>query len=297
MSLTVSPVTLHTYGVSRVCRVWETPRSTYYRHADQEASQGTSKIRRGPKPKTSDDQLLWAIRADLEQSPFVGEGHRKVHARLRILNDVRVSKNRVLRLMRENNLLSPHRARQGEKRRHEGTIITEEPNMMWGTDGAKVFTWDEGWVWVFSTVEHWNAECVGWHVCKYGTRFNALEAVKMGIETIFESVKGDVARGLSLRMDHGSQYLSDHFRNQIRYWGITPSWAFISQPETNGVAERFNRTLKEQAIYGNIFKNAREVRAAVENFVKRYNEEWLIEKLGFRSPAQARRDHGLAEAA
>ena len=48
----------------------------------------------------------------------------------------------------------------------------------------------------------------------------------------------DVARGLALRMDHGSQYLSDHFLKQIRYWGVHPSFAFVEEPETNGVAER-----------------------------------------------------------
>ena len=36
-------------------------------------------------------------------------------------------------------------------------------------------------------------------------------------------------------MDHGNQYLSDHFLNQIRYWGIRPSFGFIEEPETNGV--------------------------------------------------------------
>ena len=42
-------------------------------------------------------------------------------------------------------------------------------------------------------------------------------------------------------MDHGSQYLSDHFTNQIKFWGIQPSYAFVAEPQTNGVAERFNR--------------------------------------------------------
>ena len=65
------------------------------------------------------------------------------------------------------------------------------------------------------------------------------------------------ARGLALRMDHGSQYLSDHFLHQIRYWGIRPSFGFLEEPETNGVAERWNRTLKEQAIYGRVFPASR----------------------------------------
>ena len=51
----------------------------------------------------------------------------------------------------------------------------------------------------------------------------------------------EVARGLALRMDHGSQYLSDHFLNQLRYWGIHPSFGFLEEPETNGVVERWNR--------------------------------------------------------
>ena len=45
-------------------------------------------------------------------SPFSGEGHRKVWARLRALDGIRVGRDRVLRLMRENALLSPHRGPQ-----------------------------------------------------------------------------------------------------------------------------------------------------------------------------------------
>jgi putative transposase len=77
----------------------------------------------------------------------------------------------------------------------------------------------------------------------------------MGVQRIFGSAAADSARGLQLRMDHGSQYISDHFINQVRFWGIAPSFAFVEEPQTNGVAERFNRTLKEQAIDGRIFKN------------------------------------------
>ena len=39
-------------------------------------------------------------------------------------------------------------------------------------------------------------------------------------------------------MDHGSHL--DHFTNQIKFWGIQPSYAFVAEPQTNGVAERFN---------------------------------------------------------
>src|SRR3954451_18124860 len=76
----------------------------------------------------------------------------------------------------------------------------------------------------------------------------------------------DAARGL-LRHDHGSALMSDHFQNQIAFLGMTPSFAFVRQPETNGVAERFIRTLKEQVVWGRIFRHAEEVRVAVRAFV------------------------------
>ncbi len=77
-------------------------------------------MRRRPKPKISNADLPAAIRADLEASPFVGEGHRKVWARLRILRDIRVSKDRICRLLREHFLLSLHRLPQGMPSLHEG---------------------------------------------------------------------------------------------------------------------------------------------------------------------------------
>src|SRR3954470_7092080 len=68
------------------------------------------------------------------------------------------------------------------------------------------------------------------------------------------AVRADAARGLLLRHDHGSAFMSDHVQNQIAFLGLTPSFAFVRQPETNGVAERFIRTLKEQVVWGRIFR-------------------------------------------
>ncbi len=297
MSASTSPSTGAVYGVERVCAAWGEPRSTFYAHVKRRDGPAVVHERRGPKPKVSDDALLGHIKKDLATTPFIGEGHRKVWARLRVRDHVRVSRKRVLRVMRENHLLSPHRGRQVGSDPHDGVIVTEAPNVMWGTDGARVFTVDQGWVWIFTAVEHWNAECVGWHVVKEGDRYAALEPIAMGLTRIYGGTGAGVARGLKLRMDHGTQYLADHFLNQVRYWGIAPSFAFVEQPQTNGVAERFNRTMKEQAIHGRVFKNVEEVRAAVAAFVLRYNAEWLVEKLGFRSPTAAREEHGLRLAA
>lgn len=287
------------YGVKRVCTAFGVARSSFYAWQSNRTLQGQPgpQGKRGPKARLTDAELLDHIRDDLARSPFKGEGHRKVWARLRVLRDVRVSRKRVLRMMREARLLSPHRVPKAQPRKHDGTIMTDAPNVMWGTDGVRVFTVKDGWVWIFAVVEHWNAECLGWHVCKEGHRFNALQPVSMAIQEAFGAVFRDAARGVALRMDHGSQYLSDHFLNQIRFWGLAASFAFVAEPETNGIAERFNRTLKEQAIYGHIFQDIEEVRVTVRNFVGHYNEHWRIEKLGFLTPIEARKARLDREAA
>ena len=173
MSAATSPGTGLAYGLRRVCAAWGMARSSFYAMTSGQHAEQPPAKRRGPKPAISDQALLVAIEADLEASPWEGEGYRKVWARLRVCRDIRVARKRVLRLMRENNLLSPHRCRRRGGNPHDGEIITHAPNLMWGTDGVRVFTVDDGWGWIFTAVEHWNAECVGWHVCKRGDRFAA----------------------------------------------------------------------------------------------------------------------------
>jgi len=113
--------------------------------------------------------LLVAIRDDLASSPSEGKGHRKVLARLRVLREIRVARKRVLRVMRENHLLSPHRVRQGAARKHDGHIMTDAPNT--GTPNA------------------WAGTSARW-----GTASTRLEPVGMAIRAVF----GVVCRETSL---------------------------------------------------------------------------------------------------
>ena len=105
---------------------------------------------------------------------------------------------------------------------------------------------------------------------------------------VYGSLGKKVAVGTKLRIDNGSQYTSDYFLQQIRYLGIQDSFGLVRQPETNGVAERFHRTLKEQIFEGRSFKNVDEVREAVRQFVEIYNQQWLVAKRGYQSPIEAR---------
>lgn len=287
MSQSISPTANKPYGLKRVCEAWDINRSTLYR---RRARQDRKPQKRGPKPKVKDIELLQQIQEDIKKTPFKGEGHRKVHARLK-KNHIRVGRNRVLKTMRKHELLSPHRSAYKSPNPHDGKITTEEPNIMWGSDGTKIRTVEDGWVWVFSVAEHWNTECLGWHVCKTGDRFAALEPIYQAVKRVYGSLDKGIASGLKLRIDNGSQYTSNYFLQQIAYMGIEDSFGLVRQPQTNGVSERFHRTLKEQIIDGRIFNNIDELREAVAQFVPIYNEQWLVAKRDYQSPLEARRNY------
>jgi putative transposase len=150
-------------------------------------------------------------------------------------------------------------------------------------------TWTaEGQVAGFLAVDHHDAECVGIHAARRGTRFEALEPLRQGVRRHFGTIATDIARGLSVRHDHGSQYMSDTFQTEMRFLGIQSSPAFVRAPEGNGCAERFIRTLKENLLWIRTFNTVEELRLALLAFRDIYNTTWLIQRLDYRPPAEVR---------
>ena len=104
-----------------------------------------------------------------------------------------------------------------------------------------------------------------------------------------------IAEGLSLRHDHGSQYVSDDFQNEVAFIGVEASPSFVREPEGNGCAERFIRTLKENLLWVRYFHTIEELRLALLQFRDTYNQEWLIERHGYKTPEQVRNNHLAAD--
>jgi transposase InsO family protein len=210
-----------------VLRVWDMAKSTYYWQLCQRP-----KVRRRPGPigPCTDGELLEQIKGILSESPFHGEGYRKIWARLKF-KGLRTSKSRILRLMRENQLLAPHReGNPHSPKAHDRKIITEKVDDMWGTDMTSTITTGEGQAAIFFAVDHCSMECVGIHAAKRGTRFEALEPIRQGVRECLGTFEKDVAAELTLRHDHGSQYMSDVFQEEISFLGITSSPAFVREP-------------------------------------------------------------------
>ena len=234
-----------------------------------------------------DEALVEAIRELLAASPFHGEGHRKIWARLRFAG-VRTAKRRVLRLMRAHDLLAPIRiGRPHGPKAHDGTIRTERVDEMWGTDLTSIMT-GEGQASIFVTVDHCSTECVGIHAARRATRFEALEPLRQGVRTAFGGFAGGIAGGLKLRHDHGSQFVADDYQRELAFLGIEGSPAFVREPEGNGCVERFIRTLKENLLWVRRFDTIEELRVALHRFQEIYNQTWIVERHGYQTPAAIR---------
>jgi transposase InsO family protein len=245
-----------------------------------------------------DEALVEAIRELLAASPFHGEGHRKVWARLRFAG-IRSSKRRVLRLMREHDLLAPSRVgRPHGPRAHDGTIRTERVDAMWGTDLTSTMT-GEGQASIFVTVDHCSTECVGIHAARRATRFEALEPLRQGVRACFGAFAESVAGGLKLRHDpcgvvgtphptRSSQFVADDYQRELAFLGIESSPAFVREPEGNGCVERFIRTLKENLLWVHRFDTIEDLRLALQRFKETYNRTWIVERHGYQTPAAIR---------
>jgi putative transposase len=286
MSRTLSPSLACAYGLARVTRVWRMSRASVYR-SRVETPPDAARRRPGPVGACPDAELAERIRRHITGSGFHGEGYRKIWARLRVAG-VRASPRRVRRVMGEHGLLAPHRAGRTEAKTHDGTIVTDRVNEMWGTDMTQTITTGEGRAYVFVAVEHANSEIVGIHAARSANRFEALEPVRQAVHRCFGAITPGVARGLKLRHDHGSNYMSGDFQAEIQCLGIEASPSFVREPEGNGVAERFIRTLKENLLWVRTFQTIEELRLALIEFTARYNQTWLVARHAYQTPAQVR---------
>jgi transposase InsO family protein len=190
--------------------------------------------------------------------------------------------------MREESLLAPQRPGHPHgNKAHEGTIIPDRPDVLWGTDATGTLT-GEGMASIFLVIDHYTAECLGIHAARRGTRWEALEPLWQAVNGVFREVNPDVAKGLALRHDHGSQFISHVYQSTLRTLGIQSSPAYVKEPEGNGCAERFVRTLKEQLLWLKRFDTVEDLRAALQDFKDLYNSSWLIQRHGHISPKEAR---------
>ena len=271
-----------------VCDELRIPRSTVYARRDGGDSVPLQK--RGPKPLVPDSDLLLAIREVLTDPPFMGEGYRKVYARLRY-RGTRADVERIRLLMREHDLQAPGKPRRTlGPRTHDGTITTMVPDEMWGTDATATMLLDGQQATIFGIYDHCTCELLGIHAALKADRYEAIVPLHQACRASFGGVGKAIADGLKLRHDNGSQFISRAFQAELRFLGMDSSPSFVRAPEGNGCIERFWRTLKEQLLWIHTFANIEDLNKALQEFRDLYNHQWLIERHNHRPPALVRQD-------
>lgn len=271
-----------------VCDELRIPRSTVY--AQRNGGGCVPPQKRGPKPLLSDSDLLIAIREVLTDPPFMGEGYRKVHARLRY-RGLHADVERIRLLMREHGLQAPSKPRRVlGPRTHDGTITTQSPDEMWGTDATATMLLDGKQATIFGIYDHCTCELLGIHAAIEANRYEAIVPLHQACRASFGGVGKAIAAGLKLRHDNGSQFVSRAFQAELRFLGMDSSPSFVRAPEGNGCIERFWRTLKEQLLWIHSYANLEDLNQALQAFRDLYNHQWLIERHNHRPPARVRQD-------
>ena len=201
------------------------------------------------------------------------------------------SQERVRRLMREHNLSAwLGRGTPRGSKAHDGSSIGRTIDTMWGTDMTTTVTLEEGQAAVFITYDHCSEECVGIHAFRGQSRWKALEPIRRGVKDHFGTARENIAKGLSLWHDHGTQYRAYDFQKESKWPWIASSPAFVRMPECNGCAEWFIRTLKENLLWVRHFKTIEKLRLALLKLRKIYTKKWVMHRHRYKNPAQFRRD-------
>ena len=283
------------YSIRMILRVAGRSPSGYYGACRQKVNTNTQPAKkRGPVTEITDEEILVLIEKYIQNDIFHGTGYKKIHAKINQIlrgKGYSIGKNRVFHIMQSKDIPGKAPGGSGSSRIHDGTITKENPNEMWGTDGKKFWTKQDGWCWLFDTADHFNSEIIGWNVVKIGDRFEATRSVQNAVQNRFGSLEKGVAAGLQIRSDLGSQYTSDYFMDSMDHLGIDISFSWAHSPECNGIIERFHRTIQEQLFDLFEFENLDEAIAGIGEFIEKYNNFWILERHGYLSPLEKLNDY------
>jgi len=250
------------------------------------------KLKPGPKPKFNDKQVLSAVKDYLKNPLFFLEGYKKIHKRL-VKQGITVAKERLRRIMSEANLLC-HQIKRDcvNTNPHNGSITTNRPNELWGMD-VKEFKTKMGKIYFMGVIDHFNSGIMGWHMNTKHKSAQVMQALRNAVQNEFGETFKNVCQnaGLSLRIDHGSEFDSKAFDKELLFLGIRKSSSYIRSPQCNGIIERFHKTLKEQLINIYVVEDLESAKTIMAEFIERYNNYWLIHRLGLMSPLEYRENN------
>jgi transposase InsO family protein len=203
---------------------------------------------------------------------------------------LKINHKRVLRYMREDNLLAL---------RHKAFVATTDSgheldvffnlawrmevtaiNQLWVADITYIRLRNE-FVYLAVILDAFSRSVVGWALERRLHTRIALAALDIAL------ARRKPLPGLVHHSDRGVQYASREYAGRLERHHIVPSMSRAGNPYDNAMCESFMKTLKQEEIYCNRYRDAGELRAHIEEFIEQYyNRERLHSALNYQSPAQ-----------
>ena len=216
-------------------------------------------------------------------------GYRPITAELH-RRGVKVNHKRVLRLLREDNLLCLRQrafVRTTDSRHHlrvypnlARELALSNINQLWVADITYIRLLRE-FIYLAVLLDAFSRRCIGWAISRHIDTQLTLTALQMALNT------RTIHAGLIHHSDRGVQYAATDYVAVLQEQKIEISMSRTGNPYDNAKAERFMRTLKYEEIYMNDYETLAEVRASIEHFIEAvYNRKRLHSAIGYRPPAE-----------
>jgi transposase InsO family protein len=268
-----SPVT-----IERLCRLTGVSRAGYYRFWRHSA------------PRAHDTTVRDAIQR-LALANGRHRGYRLVTFQLRQEGLV-VNHKRVLRLMRQDNLLCLRQrpfVPPTTDSRHGWPVVPNLARGMQPNDLDQLWVADityirllEQFAYLAVILDAFSRRVVGWAMADHLQASLAIDALKMAIKK-----RKPVPGSLIHHSDQGTQYACSDYTEVLAAHDITASMSRVGNPYDNAKAERFMRTLKTEQVDGTLYRDRHEAERSIGAFIERiYNAQRLHTALDYRSPAQ-----------
>lgn len=272
--------------MNRLCQISGLSRAGYYR------------FRRGHDSKP----MAMTLRNQIQHIAlrWPAYGYRRVHAAL-TRQGWKVNHKRVLRLMRNDNLLCVRRRKFifTTDSRHglpiypnlaEGLVVTSI-DQLWVADITYIRLQLE-FVYLAVLLDAFSRRCLGWALRRSLEAVLALEALRMALRQ-----RRPKPGRLVHHSDRGVQYASRDYTAELQQHGIRISMSRIASPYDNAQAESFMKTLKYEEVYRTEYRDLEDARASIGQFLEKiYNRERLHSALGYRPPLEFERHLRRAEA-
>jgi len=231
------------------------------------------------------DAVLSNTIVDIHRASRRSYGSPRVHAELRLGQDLRCSRKRVERLMRQAGIAGIHRRRgRGCTRRDPDAEPSSDlvkrnfavtgPDRLWVMDVTEHAT-VEGKVYLAVVLDAWSRRIVGWSIADHMRSELVVDAVQMAIWRRRPPTSQCVAHS-----DHGSQYTSWAFGTRLRAAGLLGSMGSIGDAYDNSMAESFFHTLQLELLDEHRWTTRRQLALAIFDWI----ETWYN---------ASRRSHGV----